>query len=503
MSTSTLLHDLLDAPAAATPDAPALTRGTHTWTYAELARRSRVVARWLNRHGVGRGDRVAVVGHNELAVVAALFGVSRVGAVFVLVSDQVPAASLRHILTDSGARIVLGNETALPSLAEAATTPAHRLDEIVAGDEETDGEDPPCLSIDPVCFIYTSGSTALPKAVVSTHRHVLFAAAAIAERLHYRADDTVFCCLPFSFDYGLYQIFLSCLAGARLVVGDDADAGPALLNRLTDERVTVLPLVPSLAATLCRLVARTGRVPDTLRMATNTGADLSAGQCARLREAIPGLRVYAMFGLTECKRISIAEPDLDLTRPGSVGLPLADTEVWIADENGARVPAGTVGELVVRGPHVMAGYWNAPDLTAVRFRRDEFGGYVLYTGDRARLDDDGYLYFVGRDDDVFKQHGFRVSAIEIEAAALTIAEVETAACLPARDGETARLVVTGDITVERLLAALRERLEPAKIPPRCQVVPRLPLGVNGKIDKKALAADWAALTASAGVEVGA
>lgn len=497
MSTPTLLSDLLDAPAAATPDAPALTRGGETWTYAELARRSRVVAERLTGHGIGRGDRVVVVAHNELAVIATLFGIARIGAVFVLVSDQAPITNLRHILADSGARLVLGNQTAWPHLIEAGTAPAHRLEDIATGDVTGDLPAAPCLSIDPVCFIYTSGSTAMPKAVVSTHRHVLFAAAAIADRLHYRADDTVFCCLPFSFDYGLYQVFLSCLAGARLAVGDDSDAGPALLKRLADERVTVLPLVPSLAATLCRLVTRSGRVPADLRMVTNTGADLSATQCARLREAIPGLQVYAMFGLTECKRISIAEPDLDLTRPGSVGLPLAGTEVWIADENGERVPAGTVGELVVRGPHVMAGYWNAPDLTARRFRRDELGGYVLYTGDRARLDEDGYLYFVGRDDDVFKQNGFRVSAIEIEAAALAIPGVETAACLPARGGETARLAVTGDVTVDRLLDGLHERLEAPKIPPRCQVLSRLPLGVNGKTDKKALAADWDALAAAA------
>ncbi|GAB3887355.1 class I adenylate-forming enzyme family protein [Kibdelosporangium lantanae] len=497
MTTPRLLHDLLDVPAASTPASTALTRGGESWTYEQLAARSRAVARRLTAGGVRRGDRVVVISRNEPQVVATIFGVSRIGAIFVLVSDQVPAAHRDHILTDSGARAVVVGQ---PPADAPDGVAVYRLDELAATeDEPTATPTPlpvPCLSIDPVCLIYTSGSTALPKAVVCPHRQVLFAATAIASRLHYRPDDTVFCCLPLSFDYGLYQVFLTCVAGARLVLGDDSDAGPALANRLEAERVTVLPLVPSLAVTLCRLVTRTGRPPRHLRMVTNTGADLSAAQCARLRAAIPGLRIVAMFGLTECKRIAIAEPDLDLTRPGSVGRPLPDTEVFVVDGTGTPVPAGTPGELVVRGPHVMAGYWNAPEITARRYRRDELGEYVLHTGDRARLDADGYLYFLGRDDDVYKQHGFRVSTVEVEAAALGIPRVEMAAALPGRDGRDARLAVCGAITVPELTAALRTRLEPHKVPPECRVVERLPLGVNGKVDKRALAAEWDARVAA-------
>lgn len=505
MTSPRMVHDLLDGPTATTPDGTALSHGGTSWTYRELQRRSRAVARWLTARGVRRGDRVVVISRNDPDVVAAIFGISRIGAVFVLVNDQVARFHLDHIVGDSGARLVLAHREASPP--DGGGVPVHRLDEATSTYLSTvDGYVPepfPCLSIDPVCLIYTSGSTSLPKAVVSTHRHVVFATTAIAGRLGYRARDSVFCCLPLSFDYGLYQVFLSCLAGARLVVGDDSDAGPALVTRLIAEEVTVLPLVPSLAVTLCRLIARTGRAPHRLRMVTNTGADLSATQCARLREAIPGLDVVAMFGLTECKRVSIAEPNLDLTRPGSVGLPLPDTEVFVVDENGTPVPAGTPGELVVRGPHVMAGYWNAPELTARRYRRDELGGYVLHTGDRARLDADGYLYFLGRDDDVYKQRGFRVSTVEVEAAALDIPEVEMAAALPGRDGRDARLAVCGDLSTTELLAALRHRLEAAKMPPECRVVDRLPLGVNGKVDKRALAAGWDGVGAgSAGARAG-
>ncbi|WP_436536189.1 class I adenylate-forming enzyme family protein [Actinoplanes sp. HUAS TT8] len=508
MTAPVLLHDLIDLRAAATPTATALTRHDRSWTFEQLAGWSHDAAHRLSTAGVGRGDRVLIVGANEASVVALAYGAARIGAVFVIVSDQVSPFHLRHIRDDSEAPIVIANDTAWPSASTLPDTRAYRLDEIAGPDGETSPARPehtPAagISSDPVCFIYTSGSTGLPKAVVSTHRQVLFAATAIQSRLGYRADDTVLCCLPLSFDYGLYQVFLTTIAGSRLVLGNDTDAGPALLNRLVDQQVTVLPLVPSLAVTLCRLVARGRRQPSQLRMVTNTGADLSAGQCARLREAIPGLQVFAMFGLTECKRVSIAEPDLDLTRPGSVGRPLPDTEVLIVDEDGRVVPAGQPGELVVRGPNVMAGYWKSPELNARRYRRDEFGSPMLFTGDRAKVDADGYLYFLGRDDDVFKQRGIRLSTTEIEAAALDVPGVEMAAALPGRDGRDARLAVCTKLELPELTEALRARLGDQKMPPVVRIVDRLPLGVNGKVDKKVLAAGWDTADADARVSAGA
>jgi len=482
-----LLHDLLDERAAATPHAPAVSRAGRTRSYADVAAESRYAAGWLHDAGIGRGDRVVIVGGNEAEIVPLLYATSRVGAIFVLVSDQVGEFHLRHIFTDSGARMLLANETATPAARALAGPVAYPLAAPLQGPAYS-GEGG--LSVDPACFIYTSGSTSLPKAVICPHRQIRFAVAAIQSRLGYRADDTLFCCLPLSFDYGLYQVFLSTVAGAKLVLGNESDAGPTLIRRLVAEDVTLLPVIPSLAVTLCRLVGRSGAVPPRLRMVTNTGADLPATLCARLRAAVPGLRVYAMFGLTECKRIAIAEADLDLLRPGSVGRPLPDTEVSIVDDDGQPVKPGIEGELVVRGPHVMSGYWNAPELSAQRFRRNEYGVPVLYTGDRARLDEDGYLYFLGRHDDLYKQHGVRVSTAEIEAAALDIPGVEFAAALPARDGHEARLAVCGDLPLGEIVDQLRRRLGAQKTPPDIRLVDRLATGVNGKVDKMALAATW-------------
>ena len=486
-----LLHDLLDRRAHLSPDTPAITSGGHTWSYAQLRDRTVACAQWLRRQGVARGDRVLTLaaGHPQVAVVS--YAVSRIGAIHSIISDQTRPFHLEHILGDCAPRLVLAAEDAATTAASLAAdgsmgVAVRELDEVPAVPADDEAALTAGVSVDPVALIYTSGSTSMPKAVVSNHRQMLFAARAIQRRLGYRGHDSVFCCLPLSFDYGLYQLYLSTLAGARLVLGGGNDAGPALLNRLRDENITVLPAVPTLAATLARLLGRTGTTVQSLRLVTNTGAALGVATSDRLRKHVAGLGVVPMFGLTECKRVSIEEPNADLVRPGSVGRPLPDTEAFVVDRDGRRLPAGETGELVVRGPHVMCGYWRAQELTARRFRRDEVGQPLLHTGDLCRLDGEGNIYFVGREDDVYKQNGFRVSSIEVEAAAMDVPGVHLAAVLPPADGRGARLFVTGPVTRDALVAELGERLEQAKLPGEFHVVDAIPLTVAGKVDKRAL-----------------
>ena len=489
-----LVHDLLDANPAVRPDAVALRRQETVWTYRQLARRSRACAAWLRGQGVVRGDRVLIVGPHEPHTAAAIHAVSRLGALYVVVGDGLPEIRFRQIVADCRPRALLGTEEALAAVPAGLVSGVARFTEIP--DVSTAEPPAPAVPIDPVSLIYTSGSTSVPKAVVSTHRQVRFVAEAIQDRLRYRADDVIFCSLPLSFDYGLYQVLLGCLAGAQVVLADAQDAGPALLTSLNRCRATVLPLVPPLATTLITLIRRSGRPPAALRMITSSGATLAPGTADRLRDLIPDLDLVTMFGLTECKRVSIMEPNGDRDRPGSVGRPLRGTEVLIVDEHGSRLPAGQVGELVVRGEHVMAGYWQAPELTSKRFRRDEFGQPLLFTGDRCRLDEDGYLYFAGRTDDLYKQRGFRVSAAEVVAAALDIPSVTHAAVLVPTERRESVLVISGDIDSDSVLRELRTRIEEYKCPDSCVVLADLPIGPNGKVDHRALAAALAPDVAS-------
>ncbi|GGS49240.1 AMP-dependent ligase [Streptomyces parvus] len=482
------LHGLLDKTARRTPAAPALRTRDTQWTYAELAARSLSSARRLSGLGVGGGDRVVLLGRGGAESVATLFALSRLGAAFVVVSPTVKPYQLRHILADCAPALVLTDEEFRETLRLSDTeVPVHPIAAEEDGEPVAQGvpDARPAVSGTAVAaLIYTSGSTAMPKAVVSTHAGMRFAVAAIQDRLALRADDVVGCFLPLSFDYGLYQVFLSCAAGATLALGSTADAGPGLLRQLREWDVTVLPAVPSMAEILLRMAGRTTAAPPPLRMVTNTGAHFPESYVEGFRRLFPAARIHLMFGLTECKRVSILDPDELADRPGSVGRPLPGTTCVVVDEDGRPQPPGVKGELVVTGPHVMAGYWRAPEMTARRFRTYQ-GRRALFTGDLCSLDEDGYLYFHGREDDVYKSRGFRVSALEIEAAALNVPGVDAAA-----------LVVTGsagpvlaartESAADEVMAALRARLDDYKLPTRVQVVGTLPLNGNGKVDKAAL-----------------
>jgi len=347
---------------------------------------------------------------------------------------------------------------------------------------------PPPLAVDPISLIYTSGSTGAPKAVVSTHAQVTFAVQAIQSQLAYRPSDVVFCALPLAFDYGLYQLFLGAVSGARVELASAAETGPQLVGRLIGCGATVLPAVPALAGGLATLLSRRpGQVPG-IRLLTNTGATMPPSVLATIRERIPGLRVQLMYGLTECKRATIMPPDEDLARPGACGKALPGTEVYAVDPDGSRLPPDEVGEIVVRGPHVMAGYWRRPELTEQRFPREHGLFPALRTGDYGWLDDDGYLYFAGRRDDQYKEYGFRVGVAEVEAAAHRVPGVDAAAVLPPAGSELgATLVVVTALAPNQVLAAMRSELEEVKIPRICRVVERLPLTRNGKVDRAELA----------------
>jgi acyl-CoA synthetase (AMP-forming)/AMP-acid ligase II len=484
MPDATLVHHLLGEAAARTPDAPAYSRGGVTLTYAEMDAASRRLGGWLVAQGLRTGDRL-VIAADHAYVPALIFAASRAGVAFAIVHEQVRGAVLEYMLDDCEPMLVLADRTDWQVAATTrgiATVPTELLTTATAADVDVAGP----IAVDMLCLIYTSGSTAMPKAVVSTHQQALFAIRAIAGQLGYRSDDVIYSALPLSFDYGLYQLFLGALAGAHVRAAFGSEAGPSLLAGLIRANATVFPALPNLADTLARLLRRNPVAPP-LRLMTNTGSAMSPAILAALRESVPGLRVQLMFGLTECKRVAIMPADGDLARPGSGGLPLPGTEVFAVDEDGNRQPPGVVGELVVRGPHVMAGYWRQPDLTAARFRCREGLLPQLHTGDYGWLDEQGYLFFAGRRDDQYKAGGVRVSAVEVEAAACRIDGVRRAGVVPPGPGRPAAvLFVATGLSAEAVLTALRRELEDLKVPPTCVVVDELPVNGNGKVDKRAL-----------------
>ncbi|ONI91079.1 AMP-dependent synthetase [Saccharothrix sp. ALI-22-I] len=482
----TLLHHLIDDAAVRWPDRTAVSTTTESVTFRELADASLRGAAWLSARGVRRGDRVVVVGPSSVLVPALLYATSRIGAVFCVLHEQTSGRPLEHVLGETEPALVVGETDEVAALGVPS---AAAREELFAAAEPVGVVADGPLPVDPLCLIYTSGTTsASPAAVVSTHAQAVFAVLAIHDALAYRPDDVVYCPLPLSFDYGMYQLFLGAVSGARVHLGMPAEVGPSLLRNLHESGATVLASVPAVSDTLLRLLRRKDARPPSLRLLTNTGAAMPPDLVDNLRAAIPTLAVQLMFGLTECKRATIMPPDGDRGRPGSCGLPLAGTEVFAADATGKRLPAREIGELVVRGPNVMAGYWRRPDLTERRFPRAEGLFPCLRTGDHGWVDEDGYVYFVGRVDDIYKERGFRVSATEVEAAARRVPGVERAAVIPPLDGLPALLVVVGESTPDEVLRRMRAEIEEFKIPRRCVIVESLPLTRNGKVDRKALRA---------------
>lgn len=485
-----LLHHLLDRAALLLPQKTAILYDEGRISYVQLAQNSMKLAAWLQYRGCQRGDRIVLLLPNSVPLVTAIMAASRVGAIFVIMDILVKAYNLQYMLADAEPVLIITTR----QYSELFQFEHHYSLLIVEDDWQRllhntlMFDRPTLISQDIACLIYTSGSTGRPKGVISKHSTMLFAAAAIQKALYYQENDIVGTFLPLAFDVGLYQILLCFQVGATLALGQPLDVGPGFLKKLHEWHITGLPGVPGLIALLARLSKRDNAQLPLLRFVTSTGAHLASTTIAEVQTRYPACLVYAMFGLTECKRVAILAPVDAIRKKGSVGKPLDDTECIIIDAQGQIAPAGTMGELVVRGQHVMAGYWRATELTEQRFRPWGPGyEHVLFTGDICMLDADGYLYFIGRNDDIYKQEDRRVSAQEIESAACDITGIHQAALIPPNRVRGAVLFVRGDTTSPELIQLeLRKRLEDYKLPRQIITHIEIPLTPNGKVDRNRL-----------------
>lgn len=485
-----LLHGLLDRAAETRPQAPAVRDSTGCVTWGDLREASVALAARLETLGVVRGDRVCGALPSTIATAALVFATSRLGAVVSVLHPEIRPFQLHQTLADARPRVVVtSTRPAEPDVAAPGTT-VISLEELVRGARSAGGAPTPrtVISMDLAALHYTSGSSGSPKGVMAPHRNMCFAADAIQKRLRLRPEDVITSFIPFSFDYGLYQLFLAASVTALLDLVPSSHAGPGLCQALRERGTTVLPANPRLLSIAHTLASRGGDVPG-VRMITNTGEALTPEALARLPLAFPNAAPYLMYGLTECKRVSILTPEEIATHGNTVGRPLDGTEVWAADDSGIPLPAGEVGELYVRGPNVMAGYWGAPELTEHRYPRlAPSGERVLRTGDRGSVDQGGFITFLGRLDDVFKSGGVRVSTLEIEEAALGCAGVGEAAVVLTPDTRIPVLFVATQLDEAALVAALLVRLEPFRMPARIEQVATLPRNGNGKVDRVALVA---------------
>lgn len=501
---STLDADLRHAAAAA-PVEEALVAGDRRMTFAELDAAASTLAAGLHALGVERGDRVALLLPNGVDACIAIYGALRAGAAFVPLNPTIKADKLAYVLRDCEATAVLTND-ALAPLAQQAREQAPSVRHVLHANEPAIGSALPAppVSVDLAAIVYTSGSTGRPKGVTLTHANMTFAAGSIVEYLGMRAEDRVLCVIPLSFDYGLYQLLMCVRVRATLVLELGFAFPGRVLELLAAERITGLPAVPTVFQVLTAALGGAAPELPRLRFLTNTAAALAPASIEALRAAFPQARLHSMYGLTECKRVSHLPPEQLDARPESVGIPIPGTEAWIEDDAGTRLPPGEVGELVVRGAHVMQGYWNDPTATAERLRPGRWPWErVLATGDLFREDEDGYLYFVGRRDDILKSRGEKVAPREVEAVLHAADGVHAAAVVGAPDPLLGQAIVAyvvphddAALTPTALRRHCALHLEDYMVPTRVELRETLPTTPNGKVDRRALAEEAAAATAA-------
>jgi acyl-CoA synthetase (AMP-forming)/AMP-acid ligase II len=350
------------------------------------------------------------------------------------------------------------------------------------------------IDLDLAMIVYTSGSTGFPKGVMMTHANIVAAATSITTYLESSPDDIVLSVLPLAFDYGLYQALMCAKVGATLILEKSFTYPALVLEKLKNERATGFPLVPTLAAMLLQMKHLEPGMFPHLRYITNTAAALPASHIQRLRQLFPGARLYSMYGVTECKRCTYLPPEQLDVRPESVGIAIPGTEAYVARENGERAAPGEVGELVIRGAHVMKGYWADEAATARALRPGPYAWErVLYTGDLFRADEEGYLYFVSRKDDIIKTRGEKVSPKEVENVIYELAGVREVAVVGVPDpilGQAVKAVVAADEDVSErdIIRHCSERLEEFMVPKLVEFRSQLPKSENGKIARKELIA---------------
>ena len=309
-----------------------------------------------------------------------------------------------------------------------------------------------------------------------------------------KENDVILCALPLAFDYGLYQLLMSVKVGATLVLERSFTFPIKILEQMADERVTVFPGVPTMFSLLMNLKGLDKFDLASLRMITNTAAALSEEHIRRLRGLFPQATLFSMYGLTECKRVTYLPPEQLDIRPTSVGRGMPNEEVWLVDDTGKRVPNGSTGELVIRGSNVMRGYWENPAETAKRLRPGPIPGeMVLYSGDLFRTDDDGWLYFVARRDDIIKSRGEKVSPREVENAIYSLEGVQDAVVIGVKDellGEAIKaFIVQKDgyaLNEREVIRHCLARLENFMAPKYVEFVLELPKTDTGKIKRTGL-----------------
>lgn len=527
---TSLLHELPLRTSRNTPSAIALRQRSAALSYGELAQRIEAFAAALVTMGAQRQDRIAVFLPKQFETVVSMFGAAAAGCVFVPVNPILKAPQVQHILCDCNVRILITSSDRLAGLSDAlahcidlrhivlvdttanAAVPqgveAHNFQTLV--DQDHTPRSHRVIDTDMAAILYTSGSTGKPKGVVLSHRNMVTGAHSVAQYLENRPEDRLLAVLPFSFDYGFSQLSTAFHTGASVTLMDYLFPRD-IINMVAKEHITGLAGVPPLWSQLADLewpdAAR-----DSLRYITNSGGAMPAATLAKLRTSLPKTQPFLMYGLTEAFRSTYLPPAEIDRRPGSMGKAIPNAEIMVVRPDGTPCAAHEPGELVHRGSLVALGYWNDPAKTAERYKPvpNQDKGLVLtemavWSGDTVKMDEDGYLYFVGRRDEMIKTSGYRVSPSEVEEVIFATGLVADAAAVGVSHPTLGQAIVVVVATApgkpedaSKIIDECKRQLPAFMVPTHIEYRETLPRNPNGKYDRPRLATELSQLfTASA------
>jgi amino acid adenylation domain-containing protein len=504
-----LLHEFLESSVERLPDKTALIDGKSRFAYRELDSMANRIAHALKDGGVEYCDRVVILLDNSHETAVSIFGILKADATFVVINPSIKTEKLAYILNNCRATALITHSS---KWAVAGAAAGQTL--LVGGEVEQSSTDltimawdsimknfphtipeRKAIDIDLAALIYTSGTTGNPKGVMLTHQNMVSASTSITTYLENRENDIILSVLPLSFDYGLYQLIMTTQFGGTLILEKSFLYPYAVINILKDEKATGFPIVPTISAILLQLQELKKEQFEHMRYITNTAAALPVSHIRGLQEVFPGVTIYSMYGLTECKRVSYLPPEELDRRPTSVGKGMPNEQVYLVDENDNVITEpDVIGELVIRGANVMKGYWELPEETAQMLRPGRYPWEnALYSGDLFKMDEEGFLYFVSRKDDIIKSRGEKVSPKEVESVLYDHPEIIEAAVVGVPDdvlGESIKAYVVpkdgSDLTEKKVIAYCMKNLEDFMVPKIVEFRTSLPKTTSGKITKKGL-----------------
>lgn len=514
-----LVHQLIHQSAMRTPHAVALRYKKDELSYKELDDQVQRIGQCYRQMGVTRHQRIAIYLEKNMEAVIALFAASFADAVFVPINPLLKGDQVEYILRDCHAKILVTSAERLAVLESHLLSSDAPEKIIVIGDTYVSPEfgdrllfwrdlisfkslafEEKCsrnIDRDMAAILYTSGSTGMPKGVVISHRNLLSGAESVSEYLGNNSSDRILVALPLSFDYGLSQLTTAFLVGATAVLMNYL-LPQDVKKLLVQEKITGLAAVPSLWTQLMQL---TWTEPLSLRYITNSGGVMHRTTLTQLQKAFPSVQVFLMYGLTEAFRSTYLPPDQLSQRPESIGKAIPGAEILVLKQDGSPCMPNEPGELVHRGVLVTMGYWNDPEKTAERFRplpcrepgvpMDEV---AVWSGDMVRMDEEGYLYFIGRRDEMIKVSGYRISPTEIEEVINALEDVIESAvfgvsghCSEQKIVLIARKKLASALSVERVRQYCLQKLPSYMLPSDIILSSeRLPTNSNGKIDRQLL-----------------